>query len=218
MGVADRRRHGGQPDLELVDRDGVPLVPDLGQLVAQLGEPGDRLGGVRGSAPRRLLELRLVEAAEQHLAVAGRVQRDVLADPVVGLQRRGAGDLVEVERGAVGEHGDVDRLAGVGGELAADRARLLHEVEPGRGGAGEPEDADAEPVLAAVARLLDEPVRLERRHQPERRALVDAELAGDLGDPGLADARASTSRMLSARSTDWTPAASGAGLPSAVAS
>ena len=35
--------------------------------------------------------------------------------------------------------------------------------------------------------LLDEPVRLQGGDQPERRALVDAELAGDLGDPGLAD-------------------------------
>ena len=46
---------------------------------------------------------------------------------------------------------------------------------------------DAEAVLPRSLGLLDEPVRLERGDQPERRALVDAELAGDLGDPGLAD-------------------------------
>ena len=34
--VADRRRDGGQPDLELVDRDGVPLLAHLGELAAQL--------------------------------------------------------------------------------------------------------------------------------------------------------------------------------------
>ena len=35
--VADRRGDGGQPDLELVDGDGVALLAHLGQLVAQLG-------------------------------------------------------------------------------------------------------------------------------------------------------------------------------------
>ena len=35
--------------------------------------------------------------------------------------------------------------------------------------------------------LLDQAVRLQGGDQPERRALVDAELGGDLGDPGLAD-------------------------------
>ena len=90
----------------------------------------------------------MVQPAEQHLAVAGGVQRDVLADPVVRLERRRAGDLVEVERRALREHGDVDGLAGVGGELAADRPGLLDHVEPRAGRAGQPEHADAEAVLA----------------------------------------------------------------------
>ena len=46
---------------------------------------------------------------------------------------------------------------------------------------------DAEAVLAALLVLLDHAVRLERGDQPERGALVHAELAGDLGDAGLAE-------------------------------
>ena len=140
----------------------------------------------RGSSRSAALSSALGELAEQHLAVAGGVQRDVLADPVVRLQGRGAGDLVEVERGGLGADGDVDRLSGVGGELPADRSGLGHQVQARGGGAGQAQVADAEPVTAAVAVLLDEAVRLEGRQQPERRGLVDAELARDLGDAGLA--------------------------------
>ena len=43
-----------------------------------------------------------------------------------------------------------------------------------------------EAVAAAVVDLLDEPVDLQGRQQPERRGLVDAEAAGDLGHAGLA--------------------------------
>ena len=64
--------------------------------------------------------------------------------------------------------------------------RLLHDVEPGGGGAGQPEQADAEAVLAAVGGLLDQPVPLEGADQPEGGALVHAELGRHLGDPDLA--------------------------------
>ena len=147
-----------------------------------------RLGGVAtAAAGSRLSTSSPDEAGEQHLAVGGGVQRDVLADPVVRLERGRAGDLVEVERGAVGEHRDVDRLPGVGRELAADRPRLLDHVEAGGRRAGEPQHPDAEAVLAALLVLLDQAVGLQRGDQPERRALVHAELDGDLGDPRLAE-------------------------------
>ena len=55
-----------------------------------------------GQLGQRLLELGVVELAEQHLAVAGRVQRDALAHPVVRLERRGPGHLVEVEGAGLG--------------------------------------------------------------------------------------------------------------------
>ena len=139
--------------------------------------------------PDRGLELGVRHLAEQHLAVARRVQRDVLAHPVVRLERRGPGDLVEVQRRGLGPYGDVHGLAGVHRELAADRSRLGDQVEAGGGGAGQPQVADAEPVAAAVVDLLDQPVRLQGDEQPERRGLVDAEPLGDLGDAGLAVAR-----------------------------
>ena len=92
----------------------------------------------------------------------------------------------------------------VGGELLAQRPGLLHHVEPGAGGAGEAEQADAEAVLPAPLDLLDEAVLLERGHEPERRALVHLEGRGDLGDPDSPE-RARISRIRSARSTDCTP-------------
>ena len=98
----------------------------------QVVEAGDRVGGVGAQLPAPGGDLAGVQRAEQDLAVGGRVQRDALADPVVRLEGGGAGDLVHVERGAVGEHGEVDGLPGVLGELAGDAAALLHQVEPRR--------------------------------------------------------------------------------------
>ncbi len=141
-----------------------------------------------GQPAEQVLELGLAQPGHQHLAVAGRVQRDVLADPVVWLQRRGAGDLVEVEGAVAAERGQVDRLAGRRGQLLAQRTRFLDDVEPGTGGPGEAEQADAEAVLPASLDLLDEAVLLEGGDQPEGRALVDLERRRDLGDAGLAGA------------------------------
>jgi hypothetical protein len=87
----------------------------------------------------------------------------------------------------LGEHREVDGLARVGGELAADRSRLLDQVETRSRRAGEPQQPYAERVPTAVTGLLDQPVRLQRRHQPERRRLVDPELGRDLGDPRRTD-------------------------------
>jgi hypothetical protein len=98
------------------------------------------------------------------------------------------GCRVEVERAAPAERGQVDGLAGGGGQLLAQGPRLLHHVEPRAGGAGEAEQADPEAVLAAPLDLLDEPVLLQRGHEPEGRALVHVERCGDLGDPRLAGA------------------------------
>ena len=110
------------------------------------------------------------------------MQRDVLADPVVRLQCGRSGHLVEVERAAAGQAGEVDRLAGRGGELLAQRAGFLDHVEAGTGGAGEPEKADAEAVLATSLDLLDEAVLLEGGDEAEGRALVYVEGGRDLGD------------------------------------
>ena len=76
----------------------------------------------------------------------------------------------------------------VGGQPAADRTGLLHDVQPGGRRAGQAQHAHAEAVLAAVLGLLDQPALLEGRDQPERGALVHADLAGDRGDAGLAGA------------------------------
>ena len=85
------------------------------------------------------------------------------------LQRRRPGDLVHVEGRAVGEDSEVDGLTGALGKGSADCAALLHEVEPRGRGAGQPEDARAEPVLAAVGVLLDQLAALEGGDEAERR-------------------------------------------------
>jgi hypothetical protein len=51
---------------------------------------------------------------------------------------------------------------------------------------GERDQPDPEPVLAAVAGLLDQTAPLERAQQAERRRLVHVDLRGHLADPGLA--------------------------------
>ena len=61
-------------------------------------------------------------------------------------------------------------------------AALLHEVESRGRGAGQPENARAEPVLAAVGVLLDQLAALEGGDEAERRRLVHTELAGEFGD------------------------------------
>ena len=83
--------------------------------------------------------------------------------------------------------------------------RLLHHVEPGGRGAGEPEQADAEAVLPAVLGLLDQAVALQRGDQPERRGLVHVEARRPARSRPARRTRARVSRMLSARSTDCTP-------------
>src|SRR6185437_11911542 len=118
-------------------------------------------------------------------AVGGRMQVQALPDPVARLQRGRAGHLVEVQREAVRQHRDVDRLADLLGQPLADRTALLHQVEPGRRRPGQPQDADAQAVLAAVYVLGDQAAVFQRGHQPERGGLVHAQLDGDLGDPGL---------------------------------
>src|SRR5262249_17487580 len=60
------------------------------------------------------------------------------------------------------------------------------QVQLRRGGAGQPDDAEAEPVLAPVGGLLHQVAALQHGQQPERRRLVYAQFAGHLGDPGLA--------------------------------
>src|SRR5699024_9483926 len=53
LGAADRRRRGVQPLLELLDRDGPPPLPRLGELLPQLFDRGHgRCGEALAGAPR----------------------------------------------------------------------------------------------------------------------------------------------------------------------
>ena len=113
------------------------------------------------------------------------MQGGELADPVVRGDRRRAAHLVEVHRVVGPQHGDVDGLADLLGQPPAHRAALLDEVHPGGHPAREPDDAEAEAVLAAVLGLLHQATGLQRAEQPERGRLVDADLRGDLAHPGL---------------------------------
>src|SRR5699024_6218271 len=122
-------------------------------------------------------------------AVGGGVQRNPLTHPVVRLYGRRAGHLIEIQRRALAEHGDVDGLTGLIGQRSRLRARLLHDNESRRGRAREAQDAETEAVLTAIGVLLDELARLERRDQPEGGGLVDTQFGRDLGDAGPAGVR-----------------------------
>ena len=142
---------------------------------------------------------------EQHLAVAGRVQGDVLADPVVRLERGRAGDLVEVERGRLGQDRDVDRLAGVGGQPLADRPSLLHDVEPGGGGAGQPEQARCRGGTCRGRRSARPGRGVSSGRSAGRRCSCARRTRRATSVTPTSPRRARTSRMVIARSTDWTP-------------
>ncbi len=140
----------------------------------------------RGGEP---LPLHLLgEVCQQHLPAGRGVQGRALADPVVRGQRRGTEHLVDVDRVVAVEDRHVDRLRDLGRQPLADRTALLGDVHPHRRGPGQPDQAEAEAVFAALARLFDQTAHLQRRDQAERRRLVHSELGGELGDAGLAAA------------------------------
>ncbi len=87
--------------------------------------------------------------------------------------------------------------------LPADRPGLLDHVEAGRGGAGEAEQPHAEAVLAAVLGLLDQPC--DSRVATRRNAvLLWTPSSGAISVTPDSPVRASISRIVTARSTDWT--------------
>ena len=131
-------------------------------------------------------ELVLGQVGQQDLAVRGRVQRDAPPGPVVWRQRGRPRRLVQVERIASGQDGQVDGLARLLGQRPADRAALLDHVEPRAGRPGQPHDAHPEPELAPRRVLGHQLTPVQRGQQPGRGRLVHVELARHLGDPGLA--------------------------------
>ena len=141
-----------------------------------------------GSARQPAVDARGVEPAQQHLAVAGGVQRDVLADPVVRLQRRRAGDLVEVERGA----SESTAMLTVSPVSAASCRQTAGP--PGRGRAGpwwrRPAGGCRRRAGTCRGRRSARPGGGASSVATSRNAvlLCTPELGGDLGDPGLAGA------------------------------
>ena len=81
---------------------------------------------------------------------------------------------------------EAGRLVGQPGEPLQLRHRDAAQVERPLGPLGEPDDDQAEPVLAGLLVLFDEAALLERGEQPGRRRLVEPEPSGKLRDPGLA--------------------------------
>ncbi|GAA3139359.1 hypothetical protein GCM10020001_072400 [Nonomuraea salmonea] len=75
----------------------------------------------------------------------------------------GAAHLRDVDRVAVARHRHADGLADLLGQAQADGAALARQVEAGGGRAGQPYDAEPEPVAPAIAALFDEPALFEGR-------------------------------------------------------
>src|SRR5205823_8665570 len=88
--------------------------------------------------------------------------------------------LLEVEHLAVVEDAEMRRLAGVGCQPLEIRTRSLAETEAGECLGAEFEEANAEPVLAALCAALEQTVPLEHHQQPMDRALVEAQPFGEL--------------------------------------
>ena len=99
--------------------------------------------------------------------------------------RGGTPHLVDVDRVVRTTHRDVDGLAELRGQSFADRPGLLGDVQPAGDRTGQPQDAEAEPVLAAVLGLLDQFAVLECAEQPEGGRLVHADVGGHFADAGL---------------------------------
>ena len=87
-------------------------------------------------------------------------------------------DLVGVDELEPARDGEVDGLAGGVGEPAQDRVREADERLVPRG-RGEPQHGEAEPVAVRLRVALDEPVVLERREDPPRRAAVEPARVGE---------------------------------------
>ncbi len=86
-----------------------------------------------------------------------------LTDPVVRDDRAGSARLVEVDHVMRSPHRDIDRFAEICSESFAHRSALLGEVQATEYRIGQPQNAEAEAVLAAVLRLLDQFAILESR-------------------------------------------------------
>ncbi len=224
------RRLGPDTDIEAITSPSIPLtgaasavkpIPSssiaranpcrrIGEFCSQGGGRGEGVRGEPGQfavlvAGRLDDDMFLGSAGvgRQDLAVRGRVNRIAPPHPVVDLQRRGALDLVEVERLRSGEDDRVDGFAGGRSQLAGDRAALPDDVEPHPGRAGSLStptlsryrprsgSCSAKPCASSVASSLDA-VDLWTLRSP-----------AILVTPNSPSA-ASNSRIVSALSTDWT--------------
>src|SRR5699024_3262026 len=204
LGAADRRRRGVQPLLELLDRDGPPPLPRLGELLPQLFDRGHgRCGEALAGLLEQGLERRLRQMRHQHLAARGGVQDCPVPHPVVQRDGAVALRLVDVDGGAAAQHRDVHRLPQLLGERVADRPRHGGQVHAGSRGRGEPEHPDAEPRPARVTVPLHQVVSRQGREQTRRRGCVDP--SSRAISPTPADpSRARISITCAARSTDCT--------------
>ena len=105
--------------------------------------------------------------------------------PVPHRDEVGAVGLGDGEQLVAVEHAEARGLARGAGEPVELGHRDRPQVERPLGALGEPDDDEAEPVLAALLVLFDEAALLERRQQPRRRGLVQAETARQLRHAGL---------------------------------
>ena len=92
------------PGRHLLRRPGVPAAAHLGELAAQPARVDDGVPGLPGQRAQRLLDDLVRRGGEQHLAHAGRVQRQPAADLADDGHRLAAGDPLDVE-GATARRG-----------------------------------------------------------------------------------------------------------------
>ena len=100
--------------------------------------------------------------------------------------RARARDLIDVDDRVAREHAEVHGLARPLGEVLEDRARGADQVEARHRRAGQPDQAEPQPVLLGDGVALEQAALGERRDEPRGRGLVDVEPRAELGDAQLA--------------------------------
>ena len=113
------------------------------------------------------------------------MRREPVTHPAEDRQHVGALQPLDVDRLQAVQHRDVHHLAGAVPQRGQHRQRRLVQVDVLGDRGAELVERQAEPVLAGGRVLLQQPLRLERRDQPVRGALAEAEPAAELGDAEL---------------------------------
>src|SRR5262245_873700 len=184
--VADRRGDAGHTELALLVLDRAAALARGAERLGEFLRAGDGLRRARleaggDDAVDNIVRLK----GEDCLPLGGAMSRLAHADVRAHADRVRSLEIVDVhDLGAV-EDREMHALVDLGPQLVEVGARLVGDVHAPAHQRPEPEQRDAELVFAALAVLLQEPLRDQRHGQPMDRALGETEPARQRADPDL---------------------------------